>query len=50
MSFTAARTSADIAARAGLSLATVQSLLGRLELEGRVAERERGWVKTRADA
>ena len=47
MSFTAARSSADIAARAGLSLATVQSMLGRLELEGRVTERERGWVKAR---
>jgi DNA processing protein len=47
LSFTAPRTSADIAARAGLSLATVQSLLGRLELEDRVTERERGWVKTR---
>lgn len=39
------RNSQDIAARSGLSLATVRSLLGALELEGRVTERERGWVK-----
>jgi DNA processing protein len=45
LSVTSPRTSADIAARAGLSVAVVQSLLGRLELEGRVSERERGWVR-----
>jgi DNA processing protein len=39
------RTAADIAARAGLSIAAVQGLLGALELEGEVAERERGWVR-----
>ena len=39
------RTAADIAARAGLSIAVVHSLLGALELEGEVAERERGWVR-----
>lgn len=39
------RTSQDIAARSGLSLATVRSQLGALELEGRVIERERGWVR-----
>jgi DNA processing protein len=50
MSITAPRTVADIAARAGLSLATVQALLGRLELEGRVIERERGWLKVRVKA
>jgi DNA processing protein len=48
LSTTSPRTSTDIAARAGLSLATVQSLLGRLELDGRVSERERGWVKVKA--
>jgi DNA processing protein len=47
MSFTAPRPASDIAARAGLSVATVQSLLGPLELEGRVSERERGWTKTK---
>ncbi len=35
----------DIAARAGLSAAQVQSVLGLLELEGRAARRERGWVR-----
>jgi DNA processing protein len=47
MSFTSARDAGDIAARAGLSLASVQSLLGQLELERRVSERERGWVKSK---
>ena len=37
---------ADLAARAGLSFDAVRALLGTLELEGAVAERERGWVKT----
>ncbi|GAB3605811.1 DNA-processing protein DprA [Conyzicola nivalis] len=41
---------ADIAARAGLSLDAVRSLLGALELEGEVAERERGWVRVARDA
>jgi DNA processing protein len=36
---------ADIAARSGLSLDAVRALLGALELEGEVAERERGWVR-----
>ena len=35
----------DIAARAGLSAAQVQSVLGLLELEGRAERRERGWVR-----
>ena len=39
------RTAADIAARSGLSIAQVQGLLGTLELEGEVAQRERGWVR-----
>jgi DNA processing protein len=47
MSISAPRTSSDIAARAGMSVATVQSLLGRLELDGRVVERNRGWLKKR---
>jgi DNA processing protein len=37
---------ADLAARAGLSFDAVRALLGALELEGAVAEWERGWVKT----
>jgi len=36
---------ADIAARSGLSIDAVRALLGALELEGEVAERERGWVR-----
>lgn len=38
-------TAADVASRAGLSLASVQAVLGRLDLEGRATERERGWVR-----
>jgi DNA processing protein len=49
LSFTSPRPTPDIAARAGLSIAAVQSLLGALELEGRVAERERGWVKKKPE-
>lgn len=45
LSVRAPRTAADIAARAGLSIAAVRALLGSLELEGEVAERERGWVR-----
>ena len=39
------RSVADIAARAGLSLDAVRAMLGALELEGAVVERERGWVR-----
>ena len=39
------RTVADIAARAGRSSAEVQALLGALELDGQVRERESGWVR-----
>jgi DNA processing protein len=39
------RTAADVAARSGLSIAAVQGLLGALELEGEVAQRETGWVR-----
>jgi len=45
LSIRAPRDSADVAARSGLSLATVRGLLGRLALDGVAAERERGWVK-----
>lgn len=39
------RTVSDIAARCGLSVAAASSVLGVLDLEGAVAERERGWVR-----
>lgn len=39
------RTTHDIAARSGLSIASVQAILGAASVEGAVAERERGWVK-----
>jgi DNA processing protein len=45
LSTRAPRASSDIAARSGLSLAHVRSLLGPLELDGVVVERERGWIK-----
>jgi DNA processing protein len=40
-----ARAAGDVAARAGLSVARIQAVLGILELDGRARERERGWVK-----
>jgi DNA processing protein len=39
------RLSRDVAARSGLSVAGVESVLGRLELEGIVRESERGWLR-----
>jgi len=48
MSTRAPRGAADIAARAGLTVAEVHGLLGRLELVGEVAERESGWIKVPA--
>jgi DNA processing protein len=45
-----ARSVDDVASRAGLSIAEVQSVLGALELDGAVRERETGWVKQRASA
>jgi DNA processing protein len=42
-----ARPVEDVAGRAGLSIAQVQSVLGALELEGAVAEREGGWIRLR---
>ena len=50
MSSRAPRPASDIAARAGLSIAEVQALLGQLELTGEVGERERGWVKVERTA
>ena len=43
----APRAAHDVASRAGFSVEATQVLLGTLELEGVVEERERGWVKTR---
>ena len=42
-----ARAVSDIASRAGFSVEATQALLGALELEGAVTERERGWVRMR---
>ncbi|MCU1425015.1 MAG: dprA [Microbacteriaceae bacterium] len=49
LSFRSPRQAVDIAARSGLPLGAVRSLLGMLELEGRTAERERGWVRVKPD-
>jgi DNA processing protein len=45
LSIAAPRKAPDLAARSGLSVAGVQAVLGVLELESRVVERERGWLK-----
>jgi DNA processing protein len=45
MSTRAPRTASSIAARSGMSVGLVQALLGRLELEGVVVERESGWLR-----
>jgi DNA processing protein len=47
MSVRAARPVLDIARRSGLSVPGVQSVLGRLQLEGGVVERSGGWVVCR---
>ena len=46
LSTRSARRVDDIAARAGLSIAAVQSVLGAMQLDGAAAERETGWVQT----
>ena len=46
MSARSSRTAVDLARRSGLSIAAVQSMLGALELEGRVKESEKGWRTT----
>ncbi|MGV8913750.1 MAG: DNA-processing protein DprA [Rhodoglobus sp.] len=48
LSARSARTTDDIAARSGLALTVVRAQLGMLELDGRVAETERGWKLARA--
>lgn len=50
MSTRAPRVASDIAARAGLSIAEVQALLGQLELTGAVGEREQGVAQSRAQS
>jgi DNA processing protein len=45
LSARAARSSTDVAARAGLSAAATQAVLARLLLDDRVRESERGWLK-----
>lgn len=45
MSTRSVRSTLDIAARAGLSVAHVQTLLGTLELEGSVVDRPGGWLR-----
>lgn len=37
----------DVARRTGLAISSVRAVFGALELEGTVAQRERGWVKAR---
>lgn len=48
LSARSAREVSDIAARSGLSVATAQSVLGRLELDDAVREREDGWIRANA--
>jgi len=38
------RSATDVAARSGLAVGSVQSALGTLALDGRVVERQRGWL------
>jgi DNA processing protein len=45
----AGRTPADIAVRSGLSLADVQAVLGRLELDGRARITDRGWIRVASE-
>lgn len=46
LSTRAARSTAEVASRAGMSPFAVRGALGGLELEGAVAERPAGWVRT----
>ncbi|WP_157156549.1 DNA-processing protein DprA [Diaminobutyricimonas sp. LJ205] len=45
LSTRSARPASDVAVRSGLSMASVQSTLGMLELTGEVQERPTGWVR-----
>jgi DNA processing protein len=49
ISFTAPRDAKDIASRAGLSVEIAQSMLGALEVEGIVFERDRGWLRRKEE-
>lgn len=49
LSVVAPRIPSDVAARAGLSIPDVQAVLGRLELDGLVRERERGWLQAKPE-
>lgn len=44
------RSIAELASRAGLSVTATQAALGVLEIEGRVREGERGWMRARPPA
>lgn len=48
LSTRSARIVDDIAARSGLSIAAVQSVLGTMQLGGSAVERETGWVRVDA--
>ncbi len=48
LSVRSARLVDDIAARSGLSIASVQGVLGAMQLEGSASERSSGWVKVTA--
>ena len=45
LSTRSARDVQDVAARAGMAASTVAAVLGLLELNGRVRERDKGWVR-----
>jgi len=46
LSARSSRASSDIAARSGLSVAEVQSVLGQLELASEVRDTGKGWLKS----
>lgn len=48
LSTRSARRVDDVAARAGLSIAAVQAVLGTMQLDGTAVEREAGWVRVDA--
>jgi DNA processing protein len=50
LSARSARLVDDIAARSGLSVATVQGVLGAMQLEGTAVERASGWVRTNSSS
>jgi DNA processing protein len=44
MSSRSPRSVDEVATRSGLAITDVQSALGALEMEGKVSERDRGWI------